>query len=60
MNKGIEIWVDTGYACGGIEIESFKGNIITTPPIWKKWIGKSYDEFLYSHFTTPKRRVIRR
>lgn len=54
------IWVDTEYACGGVEIRSLKENIITALPIWKKWIGKSYNEFIYSHFPDPIRKIIRK
>ena len=41
-------WVDTGFACGGLEV---KGNrIIAAPPIWRGWVGRAYSSFIaYYH-----------
>jgi hypothetical protein len=38
-------WVSTKLATGGIEIDK-NGDIITTPPFWKKWRGKPFNGFI--------------
>lgn len=37
-------WVDTGYACGGVEFND--GVITRAPPIFKWAVGKSINQFL--------------
>ena len=39
------IQVDTGSACGGLEIDKH-GVIHEAPPIWRKWKGKSLQKFM--------------
>lgn len=36
-------WVDTGFACGCVEVQGNK--IVNTCPIWKKWEGQSWSRF---------------
>lgn len=39
------IWINTKYACGGIQIDKGR-RIITAPPIWKKYKGIKFKKFM--------------
>lgn len=45
MDNTTLIQVDTGSACGGLEIDRH-GVIQDTPPIWRKWKGQSLQKFM--------------
>lgn len=45
MSNTTLIQVDTGSACGGLEIDA-GGIIQNTPPIWRKWKGQSLQKFI--------------
>lgn len=40
------VWVNTKYACGGIEVDCLNDSrIITAPPIWRKYLGVRLKDF---------------
>ena len=46
-------WVDTGFACGGVEVRN--GKIVDAPPIFRSWIGRDWHNFIWKY--KPKVKV---
>ena len=36
------LWIDVGFACGGVEV-SDEGVIVKAPPILQKFVGQPYE-----------------